>query len=727
METKTEITGYKDNYEYISDVIKLLDIDIYLKLKQMKLMDDMENDELKGFVMSLDEAILLLNEQKQSALNDEELENISNQYKLFAKYIQDMRSISDENNVFIPMNYLQKVFQLTPFEEWCILLCLAFELDRKYEKLFAFIQDDMNKKYVTIDLLLQLFCKTKEERWEAKKYFLPHEKLMKYFFVSDEDQNISSSLSRKLKLDERIVYFLLEIELTDSSLFEIGEVIYPNEPLPPLQVHKSFLDKLQHYVNNSSKKTKLAFLLRGKQGVGKKLQVKSFCKHFYYSLILINMKDLSSQLQTFRKQIKNIFREAILQQSVLCFEHVDTLLNDGNAKEQIRIFLNEVDDCSSLIFLLANERISYDIQSALDETIIHEHDLQIPNELERTQLWERFAENYDVSDTVSFQQIGTMFTYTPGQIIETLKLADEKRKWLHEEKINIEHIIRASYERVQHHFSTNAVRIEPKYEWEDLVLPNEQKDTLKDACNQVKYRDIVFGKWGFGSKLSYGKGISMLFAGPPGTGKTMSAEVVANELKLQILKVDLSQVVSKYIGETEKNLKEIFEQAEQTNTILFFDETDALFGKRSQVKDARDKYANIEVAYLLQKMEEHRGITILATNFLENIDEAFLRRINYIIHFTFPNVEQREEIWRKMFPQQAPISSNIDFSFLAEKIPVAGGNIKNIVLSAAFLAADLNEQISMKHIIKAAKQEMRKSGKILLRDDLAEYFYFDED
>lgn len=211
----------------------------------------------------------------------------------------------------------------------------------------------------------------------------------------------------------------------------------------------------------------------------------------------------------------------------------------------------------------------------------------------------------------------------------------------------------------------------------------------------------------------------MLFAGPPGTGKTMSAEVVANELKLQILKVDLSQVVSKYIGETEKNLKEIFEHGEQTNSILFFDETDALFGKRSQVRDARDKYANIEVAYLLQKMEEHRGIAILATNFLENIDEAFLRRINYIVHFTLPNVEQREEIWRKMFPPQAPVSDDIDFKFLAEKIPISGGNIKNIVLSAAFLAADLNEKISMKHIIKAAKQEMRKAGKILLPEDLA--------
>lgn len=716
---KMEISGYEHNFDYLADEMKLLDMSIYMKLKQMHFMDGEISDELKGFVMSLDEAMCLLHERTNAAWNDEELAEISSQYAMLAEYIQEMRRSSELKNIFLPMNYLQKVFHLDSFEERCILLCLAYELDRKYEKLFAFLQDDMNKQYVTVDLLLRLFCETKTERWEAKKYFLPQGKLMKYFFINDEEDDFSSGLSRKLKLDERIVHFLLEIDLSNSSLLEIGEIFYPNDLLSPLLIHESFQNELRQYVSSASNHKKLVFLLCGKQGIGKKLQVKWLCKYFYHSLVLINVKQLASHFSTFQKQLKKIIREAVLQQSVLCFAQVDSLFNDENAKERIRFFLNEIEEFSGSVFLLADERISYDIQSSLKEKLLLKYDLPFPEGEESAILWEKLAKNYRMSGEVSFQRLGTMFSYTPGQMLHTLKLADEKRKWLKEEHITYDHLLSASYDQVNHHFSMKAVRIEPKYKWDDLVLPKEQKEMLKDACNQVKYRDVVYGKWGFDKKLSYGKGISMLFAGPPGTGNTMSAEVVANELKLQILKVDLSQVVSKYIGETEKNLKEIFEHGEQTNSILFFDETDALFGKRSQVRDARDKYANIEVAYLLQKMEEHRGIAILATNFLENIDEAFLRRINYIVHFTLPNVEQREEIWRKMFPPQAPVSDDIDFKFLAEKIPISGGNIKNIVLSAAFLAADLNEKISMKHIIKAAKQEMRKAGKILLPEDLA--------
>ena len=199
-----------------------------------------------------------------------------------------------------------------------------------------------------------------------------------------------------------------------------------------------------------------------------------------------------------------------------------------------------------------------------------------------------------------------------------------------------------------------ATHIKPKRLWDEVILPPEQKELLRNACNQVKFRHVVYGEWGFEKKLSYGKGVSILFAGPPGTGKTMSAEVVAKELMLEIYKIDLSQVISKYIGETEKNLHEIFHEAQFSNAILFFDEADALFGKRSEVKDSHDKYANIETAYLLQKIEEYAGITILATNFSQNIDDAFMRRLNYVIKFPFPDAEYREKIWRSMFPAEAP-------------------------------------------------------------------------
>jgi len=247
-----------------------------------------------------------------------------------------------------------------------------------------------------------------------------------------------------------------------------------------------------------------------------------------------------------------------------------------------------------------------------------------------------------------------------------------------------------------------AQKIQPKYTWDDIVLPPDSLAQLREICNQAKYRHIVYGEWGFDSKLSLGKGLNVLSSGPPGTGKTMAAEVIANELRLDLYKIDLSQVVSKYIGETEKNLHQIFREAQGSHAILFFDEADALFGKRSEVKDAHDRYANIEIGYLLQKMEEYDGIAILATNLRKNMDEAFIRRMQFIVEFPFPDEEHRQLIWEVIFPREAPLGDDVDFSLLAREVRLAGGNIKNIALAAAFYAADDGGVIRMSHLMQAA-------------------------
>jgi SpoVK/Ycf46/Vps4 family AAA+-type ATPase len=231
------------------------------------------------------------------------------------------------------------------------------------------------------------------------------------------------------------------------------------------------------------------------------------------------------------------------------------------------------------------------------------------------------------------------------------------------------------------------------------------------VCDRAKYRYLVYGQWGFERKLSLGKGLNVLFSGPPGTGKTMAAEVMANELQLDLYKIDLSQVVSKYIGETEKNLDRIFNAAQSANAILFFDEADALFGKRSEVKDAHDRYANIEVGYLLQKMEEYEGVAILATNLRQSMDEAFLRRLQIIVEFPFPDEAERQRIWAVIFPEEAPLGEDVEFEVLAKAIKLAGGNIKNIGLSAAFYAAGEGKIIQMRHLIEAARREYQKLGR----------------
>jgi SpoVK/Ycf46/Vps4 family AAA+-type ATPase len=255
-----------------------------------------------------------------------------------------------------------------------------------------------------------------------------------------------------------------------------------------------------------------------------------------------------------------------------------------------------------------------------------------------------------------------------------------------------------------------AQKIKPIYGWDDIVLPDDQMRQLREIANHSKYRHTVMGEWGFAKKFSLGHGVTALFAGPSGTGKTMAAEVLANELALELYKIDLSGIVSKYIGETEKNLNRIFNAANDSNAILFFDEADALFGKRSEVKDAHDRYANIEIAYLLQKMDEYSGIVILTTNLQKNMDDAFLRRLRFIINFPFPDAKYREKIWLNVFPDSTPVSPDVMFSELAKKIEISGGGIKNISLRAAYLAAEANKDIQLDHLIIASKYELKKKG-----------------
>lgn len=255
---------------------------------------------------------------------------------------------------------------------------------------------------------------------------------------------------------------------------------------------------------------------------------------------------------------------------------------------------------------------------------------------------------------------------------------------------------------------------------DSLVIPRHQKEVLERICSHVRYEKKVYDDWGMDEKYPYGKGIPVLFAGPPGTGKTMAAYVISNMLDIPLYRVDLSQVADKYIGETEKHLQKIFDCAEENQVLLFFDEADALFGKRSEVRESKDRYANMEISYILQRIEQYDKIAILATNLRENIDAAFIRRMKYIIDFQRPDKAMRGELWRGSFSDGVPVG-DIDFDFLAGQFELTGGNIKNIVLTASFLAAAKDERVGMAHIFKAVENEYYKYSKKLLPEDFGDY------
>ena len=344
---------------------------------------------------------------------------------------------------------------------------------------------------------------------------------------------------------------------------------------------------------------------------------------------------------------------------------------------------------------------------------------KLPNARDSLALWQFFCRKRGV-EGLDAQTLSCKYTLAPGAMETALNNAALKAA-LESRPVSQGDVVQAIRDGSVHNMKEQAKLINAFYVWDDLVLPESTKAGLRRLCDRVKYRDVVMETWGFARKLAYGRSTSALFYGPPGTGKTMAAQVIANDLDLELYRADLSQIMNKYIGETEKNLNRLFDEAKHANGILFFDEADALFSKRTEITDAKDKYSNAETAFLLQKIEEYEGVVILATNLMHNFDDAFKRRITYMISFEKPDVPHRRLLWQKAFPREALLDGTLDLDFLASEFDFTGSTIKSIALSAAYDAAARGEGIGMGHIIRALKLEYIKTGEILMRSKLGAY------
>ena len=335
-----------------------------------------------------------------------------------------------------------------------------------------------------------------------------------------------------------------------------------------------------------------------------------------------------------------------------------------------------------------------------DDGVCLRHTVRLPGFGERAAAWRELTGLDDVTD------VAAKFRLSIAQIEDAAQVARVHRD-----------LDAGAREASAGGLGNLATRLKPTYTWDDLVVPDRQLDALHSISAYLRHRDQVLGDWGYDRRVAKAQGLKILFAGESGTGKTMAAQVLAADLGLDIFQVDLATIVSKYIGDTEKNLARIFEAAEGSNAMLFFDEADAMFGKRSEVSDAHDRYANLEVAYLLQKMEAHAGAVILATNFRRNIDDAFLRRLDFVIDFPFPEPRDRERLWRGLVPPQAPVAPDVDFALLAQRFKLSGGAIRNCTLAAAFLAAEEGSTIDMAHLVRAVGVEYAKLGRLTIDAD----------
>ena len=383
-----------------------------------------------------------------------------------------------------------------------------------------------------------------------------------------------------------------------------------------------------------------------------------------------------------------------------------------NENRALRTALSSaVADFGWLVFLIGES--DWSGAEKLAGSVVQSVKVTLPDVPRSAAIWRHSLAGHVADPGQWADELAGRFRLPAARITAAVELADNDRLTRPESRaLTLADVAAACRQQSNQNLGERAVKVQPVCGWDDLVLPEDRLEKLRDICAQVRHHYRVYVGWGFGAKLSHGKGISALFSGPSGTGKTLAAEVLAHDLQLDLYKVDLSGVVSKYIGETEKNLAKIFAEAETGNAILFFDEADALFGKRTAVSDAHDRYANIETSYLLQRIEDYEGVVILATNLRQNMDEAFTRRIRFIVDFPFPEADSRMRIWRTLLPPQAPVAADVDLGWLARQLEVAGGSIKNIVLNAAFLAAADGGVIDRRHVLRGARREFEKIGKL---------------
>lgn len=682
------------------------------------------------------QAVLHLTDRRLSALESGEPEKALLLADRVEERIRRRCEATVEAGGVASLDYLFRVFHLSPFERHCVYLSLTPELDAAYGDRYAALQSG-GGRLPGLELCLRTFAGGMARREELLGQWRGREDVLSCFFrAGHRGAEERSDLSAGLKLDRRIVHFLFDYMSEDPALKGMVQTYWPGEEtLPPLVLYEDLAERMAVWSAALPRETPVLFYLKGPRGAGRRTLARHLCQREERPLLLADLSVLFQQGRSWEEILLHVCREAAIRGAALAFDGFEllqgkeesipngegsTLVKTAPSTLHIQMLLERSARVCGRLFLLSTVAWQPELPCGLWQRV--ELELDVPGTAGRLALWRHCLAGKPLAEAVSLETLSIKFALTPGQIAAAAGEAERLRQWEEAKTLDEDILHRACRAQLSHSLGKMASRVNAAYTWEDLILPPEQKRRLQNACAQVEFRHRVYDQWGFGKKVAYGRGLSMLFTGPPGTGKTMAAQVIANRLGLELYKVDLSGVMSKYVGETEKQLGAVFDEVKKSQSILFFDEADALFGKRSETKDSHDRYANVQTSYLLQKMEEYDGIVILASNFLQNFDEAFKRRLKFIIDFTLPDRDRREKIWRSVLPADLPRDEDIDFDFLARSFELSGSSIKNIAVSAAFLAAEEGVPMGMVHLLLATQAEQNKTGKTVGADELGEYY-----
>jgi hypothetical protein len=648
------------------------------------------------------------------ALSDEMRTAVAAALDRCATQVQAREREAAETGTELRLASLAAHFGLTRFDVDVVLTCLAPELDRRYERLYGYLHDDVTRRRPSVDLVLALFLPDLPARIAARARLDPAAPLLRFRLVElgDEPEQPSATLlGRTLRLDPRIATHLLDGDAVDVRLRPVVDTATARRlPELPHEANRQLV-RLAEYADARP----LTVYCRGDDGAVRRSAFAAFGAAVGRGVFVVDGARVAEGRPGEVALVAALAdREARLRHELLCWDAVDALLADERRADLAAVsgVVAARDEAT-----LVGGAATWEPVGAAPGSRFVTVELSTPGVAERERLW-RVALGATAGPELDLPALAATFRLGSGRIADAAATArnlafarDPARPVLAATDVRA-----AARLHSNRHLAELARAITPHASWDDLVLPDDRAEQLRDLADQVRHRGTVLETWGFGDKLAMGKGLAVLFAGPPGTGKTMAADVLAHTLGLDLYKIDLSGVVSKYIGETEKNLARIFADAATSNAILFFDEADALFGRRSAVRDAHDRYANVEISYLLQRMEEYDGVVVLATNLRKNMDDAFVRRLHATVEFPVPGPADRLRIWRQIWPPATPLAPDVDLERLAREVEVPGGNIRNIALAGAYLAAADGGMVTMAHLQRATAREFQKMGKVRARE-----------
>jgi len=592
------------------------------------------------------------------------------------------------------LRQLCAAFGLSGFERAVLLMCAGMELDGEFAAVCARAQGSPERTFPTFSLALSALP---QAHWSA---LTPAAPLRRWRLVEPRSTPGATLLTTPLEISERVLHFLAGVQYLDERLSPLLEPVAGGALS---DAERRIANDISGAFAAANGRLPVVHLCGGNKATRRNIAAAACASLSFgvYALDAEIVPNSASELEAFLRLWE---RECALAGCGLYVE----LEGIEGAESKPGAPLRRLVEAAPGVIVLG----SHEPTRPTGRTGVWLH-VPRPTAMEQRAAWEKVLPAESLNG--SLDRLISQFRLPPTAIEACVRQAQastaaesiEARVWS------------AARAQARPRLDDLAQRVEAMAEWDDLVLPELLKATLREIGSQVGNRFTVHERWGFAARSNRGLGICALFAGPSGTGKTMAAEVLAGELKLDLYRIDLATVVSKYIGETEKNLRRVFDAAEDGGAILFFDEADALFGKRSEVKDSHDRYANIEISYLLQRMEAYRGLSILATNMRTAMDSAFLRRIRFVANFPHPDPALRTEIWRRVFPAGTPVQG-LNFGKLA-RLNVTGGNIRNIAVNAAFLAADAAEPVGMHHILHAARAEYAKLDKPLTDSEMGDF------